>query len=243
MDKRIFIRIVAALTLFATVDSASAQRVPNDEDIVSKVISSDSPFYYQPMMIRYMAGDLELTPEHYYYLYYGFAYDDAYDAHATLPGEDAILEIFARTKNLSKEDAEAIIDAAKENMLVDPFSPSNINMMTYAYNVLGDTINEIISADRFRKVIGAIESSGLGTKEISPWHILRFSHANDLINAKGYKIENRQVRSNSVEYIRVNRNPDNVNGYFFDYSRVYWKPYEGERIKRKSNWELNGIPL
>ncbi len=235
---------MTALFLSAvSINKGHAQRVPDEEDILNKILSTESPYYYPPMMLRYLAGDPTLSAEHYYYLYYGYAYDDAYDAHAELPGEDTILEIFARTQTPSSEEARQMIAAAKDNMLVDPFNPGNINMMTFAYNILGDVENEIISADRFRKVTAAIESSGTGLKESSPWHILRFSHANDVIASKGYKIANRQVRSRNVEYVQVEKNPSGVKGYFFDYSRIYWKPYGGVPVKRKSKWMLNDIPV
>ncbi len=243
MRKWLLFLPAAVLLAAVTVNEGSAQKVPDEEDILNNTLSTDSPYYYPPMMIRYLAGDLTLTDTHYYYLYYGYAYDEDYDAHASLPGEDTILEIFARTQTPSREEARQIIEAAKANMLVDPFNPGNINMMTFAYGILGDVENEIISADRFRKVIAAIESSGTGLKENSPWHILRFSHANDLIASKDLRIANRQVRSRSVEYIQLDKNPSGVKGYFFDYSRVYWNPYEGEPVKRKSKWMLNDIPL
>ena len=222
---------------------APAPRVPNEDDIVMLTLSADSPYYYPRMMARYMAGDETLTADHYYYLYYGYAYDDSYNAHKPLPGENTMLEIFARTNTPSHEDALEIIRAGRENMLVDPFSPSNLNMMTWAYEMAGDTISARASARRFRGIVAAIESSGTGLKESSPMHILRFSHADDLSAALGLKIVNRQVRSSDVQYLQFDRNPRRIRGWFFDFSRVYWKPYEGERVKRKSRWELNGIPL
>jgi hypothetical protein len=235
--------IVVLVAVIASVGSLSAQKVPEEEDILAKTMSTDSPYYYPAMMIRYLAGDVTLTDEHYYYLYYGYAYDDAYDGHATLPGENRMLEIFASSPMPSKAEARVMIEAAEENMAVDPFNPGNINMMTFAYGILGDTINEIVSADRFDKIIRAIESSGTGLKESSPWHVLRFTHANDVVAALGYQIVNRQVRTSTVEYIQFAKNPDRAKGLFFDFGRVYWKPYEGEPAHRKSNWEFNGIPL
>lgn len=227
----------------AATGKAAAQRVPDEEDILSKILSADSPFYYPAMMVRFLAGDTELTADHYFYLYYGFAYDEAYDAHTPLPAEDTILEIFARTPSPSHEDALLIIEAAKKNMELDPFNPGNLNMLTFAYGIVGDSINEIINAKRFEGVIGAITSSGIGTRESSPWHILRFSHANDVVASKGFAIQNRQVRSRSVEYIQLSRNAEGIRGFFFDFSRVYWKPFEGERVRRNSRWMLNDIPL
>jgi hypothetical protein len=219
------------------------QKVPSEEDILAATMSATSPYYYPAMMMRYLAGDATLTDQDYYYLYYGYAYSDAYNGHATLPGEERILEILASTPTPSKTEARVIIEAATENMKVDPFSPSNVNMMTFAYSILGDTINEIVSANRFNKILKAIESSGTGLKESSPWHVLRFSHAADVVAALGYQIVNRQVRTSTVEYIQFAKNPDRAKGLFFDFGRVYWKPHEGERPQRKSNWEFNGVPL
>jgi hypothetical protein len=235
--------IAVLVAVVASVGSLAAQRVPSEDDILSKIMATDSPYYYPAMMMRYRAGDVTLTDDDYYYLYYGYAYDEQYDAHATLPGENRILEIFAGTPMPSKAQAQVMLEAAEENMKVDPFNPGNVNMMTFAYSLLGDTINEIISADRFRKIIRAIESSGTGRKESSPWHVLRFTHANDVVAAKGYKIENRQVRTSTVEYIKLAKNSDNVKGLFFDFGRVYWKPHEGQPVRQKPKWEFNGIPL
>jgi hypothetical protein len=218
-------------------------RVPDEDDILFLTMSADSPYFYPRMMVRYMAGDLTLTADHYYYLYYGYAYDDSYDAHKPLPGENAMLEIFSRTNTPSTEDAMTLIEAGKANMLVDPFSPSNINMMTWAYQIVGDSINTAVSAARYRGIVQAIESSGTGVKERSPRHILRFSHADDLAAARGLKIVNRQVRSEDVEYLQFDKNRQRLKGWFFDFGRVYWNPYEGDRLRRKSRWEFNGIPL
>jgi hypothetical protein len=223
--------------------NAPAPRVPDEEDIVQATLSADSPYFYPRLMARYMTGDETLTPDHYYYLYYGYAYTDSYDAHKELPGANAMLEIFTRTNQPSHEDALAIIEAGRANMLVDPFSPSNLNMMTWAYEIVGDTLSAVRSAERFRGVTAAIKSSGTGLKESSPWHILRFSHADDMAAIRGLKIVNRQVRSEDVEYLQFDNNPERIRGWFFDFSRVYWKPYEGERVKKQSRWEFNGIPL
>lgn len=234
---------VLAAAMAVSGGNLSAQRVPDEEDILAKIMDSESPFYYPAMMIRFMAGDLTLTEDHYFYLYYGFAYDDAYDPRAELPGENRILEIFAKTETPDREQAQTILDAARENMQVDPFNPGNINMMTFAYGTLNDTINEIISADRFAKILAAIKSSGTGQRENSPWHVLRFTHANDVVASMGFTIESRQVRTRTVEYIRLQRNPDNVRGLFFDFGRVYWVPSDGEAVRRTSRWKLNDIPL
>lgn len=238
--------IISLLTAVAFIGEAAAQAVrePAEDDIVENILNADGEFYYPRMMVRYYDGDPTLTEEHYYYLYYGYAYDDAYDAHKPLPGESVMADIFSSAGDKpTREDALKLIEAGRGNMLVDPFSPSNLNMMTWAYEAAGDTLNARISAERYRMVVSTIESSGTGLRENSPWHILRFSHADDLIAARGLQIVNRQVRTLDVEYLQVAPNKARIKGYFFDFSRVYWKPFTGERKKRTHRWELNGLPL
>jgi hypothetical protein len=222
--------LLTTVALLLTWSAAQAQiRVPGENDILQKTMSPESPYYYPPLMERYLAGDDSLTGDDYFYLYYGYAYEPGFDARAPLPGESAIADIFARQTRGERvylgqptsDEARAIITAARLNMTVDPFSPANINLMTFAYELLGDTLNARISADRFRKVVNTITSSGTGLRERSPWHILRYSHADDIIEAQGLRVANRQVRALDVEYIQVDRNPQGVRGYFFNFGRVY----------------------
>jgi hypothetical protein len=221
--------MIPALLIVAQLAAQSGSkevRVPVQDDILSQTMSPQSPYFYRPMMERYMAGDTTLTLDHYYYLYYGAPYEPGFDARRELPGEAEIAMIFARHGETlrgepTREEAQAIIDAARRNMTVDPFSPSNINLMTFAYQVLGDTLAARASADRFEKIISTITSSGSGRNERSPWHILRYSHADDIIETRGLTVTNRQVRARDVEYIQVERNPEGVRGYFFNFGRVY----------------------
>ncbi len=224
-------------------DEAEGVRVPTEEIIVPAVMSPESPYFYLPMMMRYERGDETLTDDHYYYLYYGYAYQPEYDAHREPPGEAAMYDILRRTTQPTREELLAIIEAGRRNMDIDPFSPSNINLMTWAYGAVGDTLNARVSAHRFRGIMKAITSSGTGRREKSPWHILRFSHGTDIVSAQGLEVVNRQVRTRDVEYVQVGRNSAGVKGYFFDFSRVYWKPFEGERVRRRSRWMFNGTPM
>ena len=89
------LRILFLMLLILPATGMAQQRVPDNEEILAEIIDGESSHYYPHLMERYMAGDTTLTLDDYYYLYYGYAYDDSYDAHAVLPGENRILEIFS----------------------------------------------------------------------------------------------------------------------------------------------------
>lgn len=53
-------------------------RVPDENDVIHQTISTSSPYYYTNLMLKYVNGDEPLTPDEYFYLYYGFVYQEDY---------------------------------------------------------------------------------------------------------------------------------------------------------------------
>ena len=72
------LRILFLMLLILPATGMAQQRVPDNEEILAEIIDGESPHYYPHLMERYMAGDTTLTLDDYYYLYYGFVYDDNY---------------------------------------------------------------------------------------------------------------------------------------------------------------------
>ncbi len=236
----------AVITLMCSVfhTAYGQMNVPDNDKIAATIADATSPYYYPALMLRYQAGDTTLTAQDYHYLYYGYAFQDKYQPLEPIIWTDDIYAVFERGDTLDREGAVEILSLAKRVMDQDPFSPSNINYMTYAYAILGDTLNERISADRFSKIAATIEASGSGLTEKSPWHVLWFSHAADIMTIRGYEAVRRNIISRSVEYVRVAPNDDNVKGFYVDYSRLYWKrPETKPEVNSGSGFLLNGIKL
>ena len=238
---------IAAVVSLCYADYAVGQEklnVPDNEKI--RVVTNDASteYYYPALMLRYESGDTTLTLTDYHYLYYGYAFQDKYQPLEPITWTDKIYAVFERRDTLNVDDAVEIISLAKRVMEQDPFSPSNINYLTYAYGILGDTANEKVNADRFDKILRTIESSGTGMAEKSPWHVLWFSHAMDLITTKGYVITRRTIISRSVEYAHVDSNEQKIKGFYVDYSRLYWKrPESTPEVNSGRGFLINGIKV
>lgn len=241
----IYLRLIAAVSLCFVAVTAFAQfNVPDNDKIRLVTNDAASPYYYPALMLRYQGGDTTLTAQDYHYLYYGYAFQDKYQPLEPIIWTDKIYSVFERRDTLDREDAVEIISLAKRVMEQDPFSPGNINYMTYAYGILGDTLNVTINADRFSKILGTIEASGTGLTEKSPWHILWFSHAADLMTTRGYEAVKRNIVSRSVEHVLVPKNDQNIDGFYVDYSRMYWKrPENTPEVNTGKGFLLNGIKV
>lgn len=239
------ISVLLAAFAFGTAALSAQVRVPNEEDILDLITDADSPYYYPSLMLRYEAGDTSLTLDDYFYLYYGYAYQDSYKPLEPIEGEAEVLAVLERNPEPGTGAAE-LLQRAQVVMKSDPFSPKNINFMAYACAMMGDSLGAQINADRLNKIFATITSTGTGLKENSPWHVLWFSHAGDVMASMGKQILNRQVRTRSVEYISVIRDSrDDPKGYFFDFGRMYWKKPENHpsREKQRGGFELNGVSL
>lgn len=251
MKKRVRILVVmavlvAAWGLFPCEAMAQSLRVPDNEDVLRRTIDAESPYYIDRLLGKYIAGDEPMSAEEMHYLYYGYAYSEFYKPLEPIAAEDKVLSVVEEIMTEPTEERmRRLVDAALEVMERDPFSPKNLNFLAFAYGSLGDSVAERKCFDRLEAVLATIESSGSGEKESEPMHVLMFSHAADVLYARGLNIKSREVVSRTAEYIYLTMKDDRGNlGYYFDFSRIYWVKSDQPAVRNeKRGWKLNDMPL
>ena len=219
-------------------------RVPDEDDILHQTLSATSPYYYTNLMLKYRSGAEKLTEEEYFYLYYGYLYQESYRPFVDNRALDEMLLIMSSidVEMPSVAQLQSLIESGLEAMELDPFNPKVLNMLAFAYGALGDAQREQLYFDHLNGVLHTIESSGTGLKESSPWHILMFSHAYDLLASKGYQYGQSRIISRNVEYVPLTKVlKDKIKGFYFDYSRVYRNKPDEVVIKRDRTWQFNNL--
>ena len=246
MLRRLF-TLVLMLTTIIPVELHAQEveiRVPDEDDIIRQTLATTSPYYYTNLMLAYRNGTDPLDDNGYYYLYYGYAYQDEYRPFVKNNALDLMLNIMAgiNPEQPTVGQLEALVERGVEAMEVDPFNPKVLNMMAYAYGGLGDKRREELYFNHLNGILRAIESSGTGREEKSPWHILMFSHAYDVVAAKGYAYNEGRIISRTVEFVPLMRKAhDKTKGFYFDYSRVYRNKPDDVVIKRDRTWQINNL--
>lgn len=238
---------ILAISLFA-ISSAVAQDifVPNDDEIYKEVSAPASKYYYPNLMMRYEVGDTTLTTDEYRRLYYGYIWQDSYKPLEPIAAEHQVLMLLEQHRDMVFDTVtlRRLLGYTQEVMAADPFSLNNINMMTFAYQQLGDEQNAKKSAYRFAKVLETIQTSGTGVKDKSPWHVLRQDHVSDVLAVMGLVAKKRTYITVRVEYLELIEEYNHNKGLFFDFGRAYRKPPENAATeKRNSGLEFNGIKL
>ncbi len=233
------------ILLIALLCCVQALTPPDDEAILRATLDAGGPRYYPALMQRYAQGDRTLTAEDFYYLYYGYVYRDEYQPLTPSSQADSILMILEYSPEPDSIRCLEIIRLAQEVMRTDPFSPLNLNMMAYAHTILGNVEAAQLNADRVAKILATIKASGSGLTEKSPWVVLSFGHAEDVIKSLDLLPTSRRIVSRTVEYIDVGvRGQGKTKGYFFDFSRAYRnRPDQLPEPKRENGWMFNGIKL
>lgn len=245
MIKRIFATLILVIALpIAVVAQDDDYRVPDEDDILRQTLSVSSPYYYTNLMLKYRSGQEPLTADEYFYLYYGYLYNEGYRPFAKNQALDEMLLIMSGidTTQPMVSQLEALIERGVEALELDPFNPKVLNLLAFAYGALDDPHREQLYYNHLNGVLATIESTGSGLKEASPWHVLMFSHAYDLLASKGYRYDKGKIISRTVEYVPVvKRQDEKIRGFYFDYSRVYRNKPDDVTIKRERTWQFNNL--
>ena len=244
MMKHLFIALLFSLLPTMLMAQEDNVRVPDEDDILHQTLSATSPYYYTNLMLKYRNGAEKLTEEEYFYLYYGYLYQESYRPFVDNRALDEMLLIMSSidVEMPSVTQLQSLIERGLEAMELDPFNPKVLNMLAFAYGALGDVQREQLYFDHLNGVLHTIESSGTGLKESSPWHILMFSHAYDLLASKGYQYGQSRIISRNVEYVPLTKVlKDRIKGFYFDYSRVYRNKPDEVVIKRDRTWQFNNL--
>ena len=215
-------------------------RIPDNEAVELAVIDPRSPYYYPNLNLKYDQGDTTLTTGDYHHLYYGFAFQPEYRPLEPNGAADSVTLVIekARGADFTPDQLREIIDRSRRALEREPFSLRHLNYLAYAYEAVGDTLKAVEYAYKTQGVLHAIQASGTGLTEDSPWHVLFKDDPVDVINAMDLGHSKRIVVSRSVEYVSLLARNGRVKGYYFDYSRLYWKKPE-ERYKTKRRMEVN----
>lgn len=245
--KKLILLLLSSLLITSSLmaqEATQEPRVPEEEDILRQTLSTSSPYYYTNLMMKYRLGTEEMSDMEYYYLYYGYVYQESYRPFATNKALDDMFNVMSglNPSQPTVGQLEALIEYGVASMELDPFNPKVLNIMAYAYGALGDSQREKQYYNHLNGILRAIESSGTGLKEESPWHILMFSHAYDVVASKGYAYNESKIISRSVEFIPLmKKTHDKIKGYYFDYSRIYRNKPEDYTFKRDNTWQFNNL--
>ncbi len=235
------------LLLLALLPLCSMAKTPDEQDNIDRITDQRSPYYYMKLMMRYTSGALDLTDDDYHYLYFGFAYQEAYKPLESNPDKEEMLSLMRGMDpdKVERERLEQLLIRANAARMRDPFSPQILNVLTFVHQKLGNDGEAQRWATHLNGVIRTILSSGDGLTIKSPRHILMFDHALDVMAAEGLAAGDARVVSRTVEFVPLLSSQviegKKRKGLYFNFERIYRNKPEGYTYKRERTWQFNNL--
>jgi hypothetical protein len=224
--KKILITLLFTPILFMAMAQDPFYKAPDYKAIKKIMKDKHSENYYPRLLERYLNSDTSLTIENCKILYYGTFFTDSYSPYPQNPYSDSISSILNKD-TLVQNDFEALIKY--ENLVLKecPFNMRDLNILSYSYSQLGDTISANRGYFKLDLIIRTIMSTGDGKEEKSAWHVISISHEYDLLRAMGFRFGGKQsLTKGGCDYLEVQENEYNMDGFYFDVNMILSKEQE-----------------
>jgi len=217
--------VISIFYIFSQVVAAQEDVLQYDKPDYANIekITKDKAFqsYYPKLYKRYQSFDTTLTERDFYLLYYGYFFQDGYASFQTSPYRDSIDKLFLKDKHTDVDKRNAI-RYTKADMAGQPYNLRNLNMLCELYK----SINQFDTAElyffRIRHLAAVIFSTGDGRSEATAMHVLQVNDEYSLLDMLGFEFAGSQtVTQKQCDYLKVTKNEDNIDGFYFDVSQIF----------------------
>ena len=217
---KLYIKLLFFLILIFPVVNAQDEKNPVDFDIIRDNISNRfSDSYYPKLMKRYQENDTTLTESDFRNLYYGYTLQEDYNPYR-ISHYSVIVKDFASATVAEKVQCDSLIKYGELAVADFPFDIRSMNLLIYGYKCKKDEEKMKYWAYKLTGIIDAILSTGDGNSADSPIQVIYAPHEYEVIHRFGLNVKSNTLMPPNMEFIEVEDNKFNIEGYYFDISRV-----------------------
>lgn len=225
----ILLLIISSFSLSAQYDGPFA---PNYKEIETNIKSSNSEYFYNNLMERYLSGDTTLTIYQQRHLYYGYVFHENYNPVDNSEYNQLLSDVLSK-QHLSNEDFTNIEKYAGRLLQEDPFNMRALNAQLLVYAQRDEAAPYRSVATKRNIIERAITSSGDGMSKKSSYYVIRVAHEYDILGFLGYKYGGSEKieKGCKCNSLTVKQNPFGVEKIYFDISPVL--KYANRKGKQK----------
>lgn len=210
--------IIAIIALPAYAQKFTAKK-PDFDSIKIETQNPNSKYYFPKLMKLYESNDTVMNIEQYRYLYYGYTFQEDYNPYRKSEFSDIIEPLYFKTKHTPAE-CDTIMKYAELSLADNPFDLRQMTFFIIALKEKKKNARASIWQYRLNHLVGAILSSGTGTKE-SPWYVISPAHEYNILNFIGLVATGHEAIGNDIDYLKVKKkDAKSHDGYYFDVSMI-----------------------
>ena len=190
---------------------------PNYKKIEKEISKKESNFFYDSLFKRYQNGDTTLNIQEKRHLYYGGVFQDTYAPYGSSNYADSI-KILLKNNPLTDTDYKNIIRFSDLIFLENPFDLEALNYALFACDKSEQTSLLHKKYAQMNVIFDAVLSSGDGLKKESAFYVIYINHEYAVLNILGFEFGGQQRLIEHYDFLKVNKNKYNIEGFYFDVS-------------------------
>ena len=195
---------------------------PDFDEIGSIVNSKDKPYYYPKLMDRYLSNDTTLSPDEFYLLYYGYFFQEGYNAFGSASAYNDSVKALYRKDDFSDADRRLLLRYTEQLLSSNPFNLKCVNRMYRLYHDLGDTVMSGKYLFKLEMIAKTLFSTGDGKTDSTGIHVLAINDEYAVLSLLGYEFGGTQsLTSRPCDYLTVKENSDGLSGMYFDVTQLF----------------------
>ena len=218
--------LLCLFTLFAiTQETQTPQWEAPDFELMKMSLKDKSSAYYYPSLLqRYRAGDSTLSVTEFRQLYFGWAFQDKYNAYGSSKHSDEIKKLKEKS-SLSDKQRQKLIELEEEVLEETPFSMRDLYLVLNLYSEAGDSVKVAASRTKLVGVAKAIQSTGDGLTDSTAYYVICVADEYDIIGLLGYRRGGAQklipAHGSKFDYITLADNDEHIRGLYFNIDLVF----------------------
>ncbi|MCH5215677.1 MAG: DUF4919 domain-containing protein [Muribaculaceae bacterium] len=202
---------IAAATNGDKALARSTAEAPDFETIKKDISDPSSQYHYPKLFKQFMSNDTSMTLEQYRHLYYGFIFQKDYDPYRISAHAERVEKLYFKQKH-SREECDTIMKYAELSLTDNPFDLRQMTFLIIALKEKQKHARASIWQFKLNHLVGAIMSSGYGTKEM-PWYVISPVHEYNLLNFMNYIVTGHQDEDNgTIDYLTVKSTAEKDSG-------------------------------
>ena len=211
---------ILLILLFVVNLSSFAQKgkKPNYKKIEKEIKKKKSDFYYPKIWKKFMDADPDMSLDEKRYLYYGHIFQPSYSAYGHGSKFSDSLRTLIQIDSIDDQLLNLIVSIADSVIEADAFDLRARNYQLYALEELGNELDYAKKLTQIRIIIHAILSSGDGISQKTAFYVFNISHEYFMLGVLGYDFGGSQSLIGQCDYLKVEKNEDEIEGIYFDIS-------------------------
>ena len=214
-----YIVLFISLLFFSTSFSQkNTFEKPNYKKIKRNINKKRSNFNYTTLYNKYYTLKSKMSLEEKRHLYFGYIFQKEYNPFGISKYKDNLNKL-ARQK-ITKSNIYTLLKLTEQILRKNPFDLEVLKYRSYLHKKDNNQLGLAQTKKQIKIIKDAILSTGNGLSRKTAYHVIFREHKTEMLKFKKLKFSGvkNTVEKFKIEYLSVAKNPQNINGLFFNVS-------------------------